>query len=1040
MEFRLASTCALITLLLSCGGTPTVGPPPTAPLTISCTELAEAEVAVTYTARLTADGGRAPYTWAITSGTLPAGLVLEADGQIVGTPTTPETQSFTAEVTDSAEATATAELSIAVRGDALEITTRSLSSVMIATAIDLAVEARGGTGAGYTWSLDSGALPLGVELEPTGTPATRLIGTPTEAGDFEFTVGMEDDFGARASVELTLTVTTPELTIEDVTLPDFYVGEAAMVTVGVTGGLGGDVEWSIADGALPNGLTLVPGDREVTIAGVPERAGRAEFRLGATDANGVTATRSFDAVVHEALRIEVDVFSASATVSVPYLARLRGEGGAPGLLDFSVTSGALPDGLSLAPQLGRVEISGTPRARGLFTFEITVADTRGGTGSVMLAIDVAHPLTIDQTSLPGGVLDGAYSTRLTASGGGSTLVTWSVTSGALPDGLAIVTTTGDIEGVPTALGTFAFEVTAQAAGDTTSRPFEITIYPPIAIDTAQIPGRAACATGLTTLTSSGGSGTGKVWSVAAGALPPGWVLTASGRLFGRSDVPGAHAFTLRVTDDVGATDERDYSVTLTPSTLVPTYAILRHAPDEISRVNVCRTEPGTPTRLSPVGTTGAGWDAPVLSPDATKLAFSGNSGAYVVSVTAPSPTPTNLLTTPALTFDMVWSPDSNRLAYNTRPTGALDHDLHVVDVLPGGSPGPGAITFPSIGRVRDVLFSPDSSRLVFGLANAPPTLHFADLLSSPVTAQLAANEVFLGPIVWTPDQTKLPFATLSTFRYVDFSTTPPSVSTIDAGGRGRSWSFAPAGAPRIVFQRSQGSMLDDALFVADYVNGAFGSPTPLLAAPNDSPARFPMWNPQGTHVAFCGALEVSGRDDMYIVDARGPLPATPVRVSDPAHEASCGRAAWSPDGSKLAFVASTGVAQRIWIADATQMVPPAPASPIPTGAFTDLVSTLWSSDSQRIFTEGFFRGAEPEPLVADVSGAPPYSWHLLLPSVPTSGFRWRADPFHPDGQSVMFPAEIAGQAGLYAVDFLPPGPTAPYRVLSGEASAPIFTR
>lgn len=311
-----------------------------------------------------------------------------------------------------------------------------------------------------------------------------------------------------------------------------------------------------------------------------------------------------------------------------------------------------------------------------------------------------------------------------------------------------------------------------------------------------------------------------------------------------------------------------------------------------------------------------------------------------------------------------------------------------------------------------------------------------------MTDQLITSEVFLGPIEWTPDQTKLPFATLSAFRYADFSTTPPSVSTIDAGGRGRFWSFAPAGAPRIVFQRNQSSATDDTLFVADYVNGAFGPPTPLLAGPDIDPARFPMWNAQGTHVAFCGALEVFGRDDMYIVDARGPLPATPVRVSDPAHEARCGRAAWAPDGSKIAYVGTNVSGDRIWVASVTSGVasPPSPASPIPTGTSSELVSTLWSSDSQRVFTEGYFRGAEPEPLIADVSGSPPYSWDLLLPSVPTSGFRWRADPFHPDGQSVMFPAEISGQAGLYVVELLPSGPTAPYRVLSGEAAAPIFTR
>ncbi len=1062
MEVRVARSripCGVVALLVSCGGG--AGPvdpgPSSSPLEIVTTDLPDAEVSVAFTAQLVAEGGRAPWAWAVASGALPDGLTLEPEGRILGTPTRAGTQDFVVEVSDAAESTATRALSIVVRGDALEIRTASLASVMLGAEIALVIEARGGTSTGFTWSVDSSDLPAGVELEPDGTPSTRLAGTPTEAGDFAFTVAVEDDAGARAAVDLTLTVTTPSLEIEDVALPGFYVGEAVMVSIGVDGGLGGAVEWSVVDGALPNGLALVPDARTVTIAGVPERAGRASFRLAATDPNGVTATRALDTEVYEALTIALDVFSASATVAVPYLARLRGEGGAPGLLTFTVTDGALPDGLSLAPQLGRVEISGTPSVRGTFTFEITVSDSNAGTGSVMLVIDVAHPLTIDQASLPAGVFETPYSSTLTTSGGSGSPATWSITSGALPDGLSLSPTAGVIEGVPTSPGTFEFEVSAQSSGDTASRPLSIRVVPPIVIDTAQIPGRAACAPGLTTLTASGGSGSGQGWSVAAGALPPGWVLSAGGRLYGRSDAAGAHTFTLRVTDDAGATDERTYAVTLTSSPQVPTYAIFQHAVGsggEVSRVNACRTAQGAPTRLSPAGPSTARWGDPVLSPDGTKVGFfvdpttSGNFGAYVVSTTLPSPTPTNLLPAPARTFDMAWSPDSSRLAFAVLWTSTMENNLRLVDVTPTGTLGPGSTTFTNAGGVRDLFFSPDSSRVVFGVTTtSSPLLHFADLLGSPVTKQVITPYALFFPVAWSPDQTKLPFATMSTFQYVDFSTDPPSVQTIDSAGRGAVWSFAPGGAQRIVFERRTAS--SNALFVSNLINGAFGPPTPLLPAPSDSPARNPSWNPQGTQVAFCAATQAAGRDDLYLVDVRGALPATPVLISDPtSHEARCASAAWSPDGSKIAYVGRTGTSERVWVASVSQggASAPAVASPVPGGAFSDLVTVIWSSDGQRVFTEGYFRGAEPEPLVADVSGAPPYSWDLLLPSAPTAGFRWRADPFLPDGQSAMFPAEIGGQAGLYVVDFLPSGPTAPYRLLSAprllsaKSAVPVFTR
>jgi len=69
-------------------------------------------VGVPYKHALTAMGGTAPYTWAITEGELPTGLTLSADGVISGTPTVEDTKTFAVTVTDSSGATTLANFRI----------------------------------------------------------------------------------------------------------------------------------------------------------------------------------------------------------------------------------------------------------------------------------------------------------------------------------------------------------------------------------------------------------------------------------------------------------------------------------------------------------------------------------------------------------------------------------------------------------------------------------------------------------------------------------------------------------------------------------------------------------------------------------------------------------------------------------------------------------------------------------------------------------------------------------------------------------------
>lgn len=86
-------------------------------VSITTTSLPTAKVGTAYSATLAASGGAIPYTWSIVSGSLPAGLSLNAStGVISGTPTSSSTGSITFRVTDNDGGTAQATFGIASTG------------------------------------------------------------------------------------------------------------------------------------------------------------------------------------------------------------------------------------------------------------------------------------------------------------------------------------------------------------------------------------------------------------------------------------------------------------------------------------------------------------------------------------------------------------------------------------------------------------------------------------------------------------------------------------------------------------------------------------------------------------------------------------------------------------------------------------------------------------------------------------------------------------------------------------------------------------
>ena len=78
---------------------------------------------------------------------------------------------------------------------------------------------------------------------------------------------------------------------------------------------------------------------------------------------------------------------------------------------------------------------------------------------------IVAPLVITQVNLPAGTVGVPYSGGFTVSGGVPPY-TWSIAQFALPPGLTINSSTGQITGMPTTAGTFSFRARVTDSDET----------------------------------------------------------------------------------------------------------------------------------------------------------------------------------------------------------------------------------------------------------------------------------------------------------------------------------------------------------------------------------------------------------------------------------------------------------------------------------------------------------------------------------------------------------------------------------------------
>src|SRR5438445_494554 len=269
----------------------------TGALQINTPALPNAITQTAYTGALSATGGITPYTWSITSGSLPPGLNLSSSsGAITGTPTTAGTFTFTAQAKDSSPAPQTATASASVLTvELLQITTTSLPDPQVQTSYSATLTASGGM-LPYVWSISSGSLPPGLSLDSsTGV----ISGVPTSTGSYAFTVEVSDppSVPQKSQKYLHATVQAKTLQITTSGLPNGQVQVAYSATLAASGGTT-PYSWAISLGSLPAGLSLNLSTG--AISGTPTQSGTFSSTAQVTDSVSLTAQQALNITVNAA--------------------------------------------------------------------------------------------------------------------------------------------------------------------------------------------------------------------------------------------------------------------------------------------------------------------------------------------------------------------------------------------------------------------------------------------------------------------------------------------------------------------------------------------------------------------------------------------------------------------------------------------------------------------------------------------------------------------------------------------------------------------
>ena len=260
-----------------------------------------------------------------------------------------------------------------------------------------------------------------------------------------------------------------------------------------------------------------------------------------------------------------------------------------------------------------------------------------------------------------------------------------------------------------------------------------------------------------------------------------------------------------------------------------------------------------------------------------------------------------------------------RIAYASLRNSRFGLDIYVLDVAKGSS--------KRLTRARGAddapAWSPDGQKIAYENASPVGAGRQIYVMSAtgdgarPITNAADHGSDNTHPS-WSPDGTRLLFASsLPGGSGVDVYSIPADGSgpAVNLTNEPTLYNLEPAWAPdagggvKFAYTTNRGGAGLDVWVYDD-------SKTPALTQLTTGGARMPAWSPDGTKLAY--VAQVNGFFDVFVVSADGTGSPTNLTNTAAAHEQ---QPHWSPDGSKITFVSSRDGNNELYLVNADGTAP-----------------------------------------------------------------------------------------------------------------------